>query len=77
MCKKTKTGKCEQCGKEDDDLMAFENDIYRCFDCMIIEGLCQDCGEYIPFLENENDLLIKLDNSSDFTPSVCLECFAE
>lgn len=79
MCKKTKSGKCEQCEREEELLISFGSEKYRCSYCMTVEGLCQECGDYIPMPDpdDENDPLWKLDNSPDFAPSVCLECFAE
>lgn len=77
--KKTKSGNCEQCENYYDEIMSFGEEIYRCPACMQTEGLCQNCGEYIPFPDedDEDDPLWKLDDSSNYAPTLCLECFVE
>ncbi|MDH4127122.1 MAG: hypothetical protein OEV44_00100 [Spirochaetota bacterium] len=68
---------CEQCNQYADELFSFNGEIKRCSYCMKVEGLCQTCGDYIPFPDpnNDNDSLWQLDDSSDYAPTQCLECF--
>lgn len=74
--KKIKFAECEQCNNEE-DLISFGLEKYRCSECMRVDGLCQECGDYIPMPDhnNEDDPLYQLDDSSDFAPNVCLECY--
>ena len=67
--------KCEQCNGFEEKTYQFNNDIPRCEYCMSVEGLCIDCGNYIPFPEDENDELNILSDSSDYAPAMCLDCF--
>jgi RNase P subunit RPR2 len=78
IAKRIKRGKCEQCGNYD-EIMSFGEAKYRCSACMQIEGLCQECGEYILFPDNEdeNDPLLELDDSSNYAPALCLNCFVK
>lgn len=70
---------CEQCNQYADELFSFNGDIKRCSDCMKVEGLCHECGDYIPLPDpdNENDPLWQLDDSSDYAPTQCLCCFSK
>lgn len=68
--KQIKQGKCEQCGRDEDEIMRFSDDEkFRCSYCMTVEGLCQVCGEYIPIPDDENG-----DYDMNFAPSICEDC---
>lgn len=78
--KQVKSGNCEQCNRYEDEIMKFSDDeIFRCAHCMKVEGQCQNCGEYIPFPDedDEDDPLWQLDDSSNYAPSHCLDCHNE
>ena len=71
--KQIKQGKCEQCGRNEDEIMRFSDDEkFRCAHCMTVEGLCQVCGEYIPFLDDDENG----DYDMNFAPSICDDCSA-
>ena len=71
--KQVKSGECEQCGRFEDEIMRFlEDKIFRCSYCMTVEGLCQNCGEYIPFPDDNEDG----DRDMNFAPSLCDDCSA-
>lgn len=64
--KETKKDHCEQCSNFT-DLMRFSNiEKFRCEYCMQTEGLCQNCGEYIPFPDDNQE--------SNFAPYYCDQC---
>jgi hypothetical protein len=72
MEKQVKSGKCKQCGRYEDEIMRFsDEEIYRCSYCMTVEGLCQNCGVYIPFPDDENG-----DYDMNFAPLLCDACSA-
>ena len=73
MKKQLKSGKCEQCGRDEDEIIRFsDNEKFRCTYCMTVEGLCQNCGEYIPFpADDENG-----DYDMNFAPLFCDKCSA-
>ncbi len=68
---------CSQCENYNDKLYSFNNEPKRCAYCMKSEGLCQKCGDYIPFPDDndDDDPLHQLCDSSDYAPELCLECF--
>jgi len=69
--KTSKKGKCKQCGRMEDEVMKFSDDeIFRCAYCMTVEGLCQNCGEYIPFPDDDENG----DYDMNFSPSLCKNC---
>jgi hypothetical protein len=69
--KETKSGKCQQCERLEDEIMRFsENEKFRCSYCMRVEGLCQNCGEYVPLQENDENC----DYDMNFAPSICDDC---
>jgi hypothetical protein len=71
MHKEIKSGKCQQCEREEDVIIRFsENEKYRCSYCMKVEGLCQTCGEYIPFTEEGEEWF----EDMNFAPSICQDC---
>ena len=70
--KQTKEGHCEQCGRDEDEIMRFsDNEEFRCSSCMRTEGLCQECGEYIPFPDDDDYY------DMNFAPNLCDECEAK
>jgi len=67
MTKQVKSGNCQQCERYEDEIMRFSYDeIFRCPYCMTVEGLCQKCGDYIPFPDDSEEV--------DFAPSECDKC---
>ena len=69
--KQLKSGICEQCGNYEDEIMRFsDNEKFRCSYCMSVEGLCQNCGEYIPLPDDDEDGSYDI----NFAPSLCDEC---
>ena len=77
MEKEVKSGNCECCGNYEEEIIKFENsDKFLCYACLTVEGICHNCGDYIPFPEDEEDELNKLCDSSDYTPELCLSCFS-
>lgn len=71
--KEVKAGKCQQCNREENEIMRFsENEKFRCSYCMKVEGLCQTCGEYITFPDDEENG----DYDMNFAPSICDDCSA-
>jgi len=71
--KEVKQGKCQQCERYEDQIMRFsETEKFRCSYCMRVEGLCQTCGEYIPFPDDDEDGYYDM----DFAPSICDDCSA-
>lgn len=68
--KQVKSGECEQCKRYEDEIMRFsDNEIFRCAYCMIVEGLCQNCGTYIPIQDQEDE-----DYDMNYAPSLCDDC---
>lgn len=71
MAKEIKSGKCQQCDRNENEIMRFdEKDKFRCSYCMKVEGLCQTCGEYIPFPEKGDEGL----EDMNFAPTICDDC---
>lgn len=69
--KQVKAGYCEQCERYEDEIMRFSDDEkFRCSYCMTVEGLCQDCGEYIPFPDDDENGSYDM----DFSPKYCNAC---
>lgn len=66
---------CDKCHGACKELFQPENEQMLCSHCMLELGLCQVCGEYIPFPEDENDELNDLSESTtNYTPTHCLTC---
>lgn len=84
MLKDTIIGTCTQCENEELDLIRFsENEPYLCDYCCRVEGICQNCGGYIPNpsdeereTEDEMEKYHKINESrSDYAPRYCFDCF--
>lgn len=71
--KEVNAGKCQQCSRDENEIMRFSKDEkFRCSYCMKVEGLCQNCGEYIPFPDDDENG----DYDMNFAPSICDDCSA-
>lgn len=64
--KQIKESHCDQCGTYATVMRFADSTIFRCNKCMQTEGLCQSCGEYIPFLEDNQE--------PNFAPELCDIC---
>jgi hypothetical protein len=77
MIKEIKSGHCDRCGNDEEEIIKFENsNELLCYECLTLDGICHKCGDYIPFPEDEHDELNILCDNSDYTPSLCLSCFS-
>jgi uncharacterized Zn finger protein len=69
--KQLKSGVCEQCGNNENEIMRFsDEEIFRCSYCMTVEGLCQECGKYIPLQDSDDDD----EYDMNYAPSLCERC---
>ena len=71
--KQTIEGDCDRCGEHFGEVMRFPgHSKYRCAECMQIDGICAECGEYMPIPDDDDE-----DSETNYAPSVCKKCEAQ